>query len=382
MSVREVAPRSNRDLVLVCRTGDSGLADYAFSLIPNLRGFRSVSFVSSSSAVNHPAKFGVSVTVLFRRFRNVFFDWFSFASWASKKRDSMFLFQSWIAWPFLDALWVRYLRSKGISCSVTAHDLLPHHPLPWSKLTCGFFFRSFDSIVAHSEDASRQLKDFGVVCPVAVVPHGVYDLFAAGGVLSTGEARSSLGINPDDLVVLFFGHLDERKGLCEFLEVAASMEGEGVTFVVAGRNDMSRAFKHVLERTYADNVRLDVGFVPFEKVKAYFSASDVVALPYREGSTSGVLKIAMAFGKPVIASDVGDIPETLKVWPGQLISKDELKKGLVSAIRSMRDDRGAAAEAARTAQGEFGWQRIGERYSEFLICGQLTTDAGVQDRGL
>ena len=57
----------------------------------------------------------------------------------------------------------------------------------------------------------------GVTAPVLVVPHGEYSIFNLDN-LDRTEARTRLGsISNDEFVVLFFGHLDERKGLAEFL---------------------------------------------------------------------------------------------------------------------------------------------------------------------
>ena len=44
----------------------------------------------------------------------------------------------------------------------------------------------------------------------------------------------------------------------------------------------------------------------------YFEASDIVVLPYRKVSTSGVLKIAFAFKKPVMATSEGELPEMIR----------------------------------------------------------------------
>ena len=49
--------------------------------------------------------------------------------------------------------------------------------------------------------------------------------------------------------------------------------------------------------------------MPNEKVHLYFTASDVVVLPYNEATQSGILSIAYGFTKPVIVTDVGGLAE-------------------------------------------------------------------------
>jgi D-inositol-3-phosphate glycosyltransferase len=53
-------------------------------------------------------------------------------------------------------------------------------------------------------------------------------------------------------------------------------------------------------------------FIPTEKVARYFFACDIVILPYRSIYHSGVLHLAYSFGRPVIATKVGDFPETIE----------------------------------------------------------------------
>lgn len=320
--------------------------------------------------MEHPAIGRLPVLPLFRRLRNAPFDLLRVAFHIWRKRPDQVLFQSWMVSPFYDGLVARLLGLFGVRTAVTAHDLLPHHPKPWSRLTCAFFYRSFDKVIAHSESSVKGLRDFCVRNPVLLVPHGEYDLFNTR-FLSRADAWQLLGIDSSryEKMVLFFGHLDERKGLEEFLSVAESLKGGRVLFLVAGDNNLSAPYQYLVEKKWPENIRLDVGRVPFEHVQRYFSAADVVALPYREGTTSGVLKVAMAFGKPVIASNVGDIAETLGFWPGRLISKDALKNELEAALVEFVAENGVCQSSAKSGEidARYSWDVISEKYMSFLF---------------
>jgi glycosyltransferase involved in cell wall biosynthesis len=245
---------------------------------------------------------------------------------------------------------------------------MPHHPFLWSKWTSSFFFRSFDRVIAHSEKSRIQLEAMGVLSPILVVPHGVYDLFNLDRLMKH-DAINALGgkLSTDNFTVLFFGALDERKGLPEFLNVARTWPNDNIQFLVAGSNQLSPEHRHLLEMDGAGSIRIDVGHVPFESVQNYFSAADVVVLPYREGTTSGVLKIAMAFGKPVIASDVGDMAETLNDWPGILISHHQIEVDLRLAIDKMHKEYEEYEALASVKNELYGWSSIAKKYAEFLV---------------
>ncbi len=355
------------EICVVCRTGDSGLTDYSLCLIPELERHGRVTFVTATTALKHPARGNIEIVPIFRRMRHIYLDWFVFLRYALTQRPKIILMQSWLGFPFFDTFFIRFLKAFHIDLAITAHDILPHHPTPFSRFSCGLFFRSFDRIIAHSEASKEQLLSMGVTAPILVVPHGEYDVFNLDK-LDRAEARTRLGgIGNDEFVALFFGHLDQRKGLAEFLNVADSMGGRGIKFIVAGKDDLSPNYKGILKRTWPEHIRADVGHVPFEKVQEYFAAADAVILPYREGTTSGVLKIAMAFGKPVIATPVGDIQETLGEWPGILIPMENIEDGLRKGIEKMMGQRSEYSAHAAESREHYSWAHIGARYVDFLL---------------
>ena len=57
------------------------------------------------------------------------------------------------------------------------------------------------------------------------------------------------------------------------------------------------------------SVRFVPRFIGDDELPAYFRRADLVVLPYREIDQSGVLFTALAFGKPLLLSDVGGFPE-------------------------------------------------------------------------
>ena len=59
----------------------------------------------------------------------------------------------------------------------------------------------------------------------------------------------------------------------------------------------------------SDVFDLRMEFIPNDKVNLYFSAADVVVLPYKSATQSGVVPIAYHFNKPVIVTDVGGLSE-------------------------------------------------------------------------
>jgi glycosyltransferase involved in cell wall biosynthesis len=107
------------------------------------------------------------------------------------------------------------------------------------------------------------------------------------------------------------------------------------------------------------NVRFQPGFVPDADVHRYFSAADVVVLPFEKVLTSSSVALATAFGKPVVAPRLGEIAELLGEATDLLYDADDAD-GLQSRLAeaATADLAPLAARAARSGSGR-DWTTIG-----------------------
>lgn len=359
---------------IVCFTGYSGLTDYAISLGRALSAFAEVSLISAMSLEKRYDSYGFNADRIFRRSRHYPIDIFRFVSRTLSAKPKWMIFQGPLKIPLIDGIIARFLRMKGIRVAVTVHDILPHYPKFWSAAEYGFYYRSFDRVIVHSAMAKEAVKKLGVVKPILVIPHGNYDLFMLTN-LTREKARSLIqGISPDDCVILFFGFIEPRKGILEFISAAekAVVRNNRLKFLIAGDFDPAR-FGSVFSQRVASarklsNTIIHDSRIPFEHVERYFTACDVVALPYREGTTSGVLKLAIAFGRPVIATRVGDIPEQIPEKGGLLIdSARDISTGLLAAIEKIVSSQTMYEEGIKKDQIQTSWPNIAGKIYKFLL---------------
>jgi glycosyltransferase involved in cell wall biosynthesis len=363
---------------IVCFTGNSGLTDYTVSLASALaKKDKKVEVVTAESLDMRFAQRGFDVQRIFRRSRHLPIDYIKLIFLLLGRDPSVLLFQSWLKFALIDAFIVRGMRLLGWKTLVVVHDTLPHYPRPWSKAMLGFYYRSFDAVVTHSKISSSQLRGMGVAGPILQTKHGQYDIFK-NTVLTKAEARERLGLLSEGYIVLYFGHIETRKGCLEFMQTAATYESHGipVQFVMAGRNDLSGVDKEKLE-LYRDlpNVVLRDSRIDFDMVQYYFVACDLVALPYLEGTTSGVLKLAVAFDRPALATPHGDLADAvesgfaLRLDPENLVDsmRSQVKRaasGELSTVKLM-----AALSLERK---ETDWNVIADQY--LSIMDELRTD--------
>lgn len=358
-------------IFVVSFTGDSGLAHYSASLCRELGHFAQVTLVTAENFDRRLSAPSFEVASLFRRTRHLPFDLPRFIRFTMKRRPDVVLFQSILKYPLLDALVVRMFRRAGIVAALTIHDVLPHHPSLWSRWSYANYFASFDRLIVHSARSRSQVERVAPGRPILEVPHGVYDIFDTDRLTREQVANCFPGIGPEDFVFLYFGHVDERKGILELLDAAARLvTRKGAKLLVAGHVGASPETATVRKRLQVarshGNVVVHEGYVPFERVQEYFARADAVVLPYREGSTSGILKLAMAFRKPVVASDVGDLAETVSEGFGILINHARLTEELVPAMESIMRDHEIFRDRYPALAKKYTWKEIATAYYDFL----------------
>jgi len=263
----------------------------------------------------------------------------------------------WLAVQELDGLLLPRGRSPSGSARplvLTAHDVLPREARRRQRDAQRRLYERFDALVVHSEHGRARLTgELGVPGDrVHVIPHGVLEHLAEGPALAPA-------FTTERPVVLFFGLLRPYKGIDVLLEAWRGIEGAELWIVGMPRMDIAP-----LRAAAAPNVRFVPRFVDDAELSTYFARADLVVLPYREIEQSGVLFTALAFGKPVLLSDVGGFAEVAAAGLARAVPVGD-PAALRAALEQLLGDPGARAalsERARAASaGDYGWAHIAER---------------------
>ena len=252
----------------------------------------------------------------------------------------------------------------------TVHNVLPH-----GRERSRFFRRLYRLVyrlphvlLVHTRRARQQLIDeFGV-------PPGKIRLTSLGlneempvSALTTAEARQRLGLDPAARVILFFGKIDEYKGLDRLL-AAFDRLGMGATrLVVAGefRNPACRAAirRQMESLRRRGEVQFHERFIPNEEAEVFFKGCDVLCLPYTHIYQSGLVFLAPRFGLPLVTTDVGSLREFVEEGGLGLVSRTNDAAGLAAAL-----------EAFFTRPGRFPREEIAARARKYQwreVCREL-----------
>lgn len=169
-----------------------------------------------------------------------------------------------------------------------------------------------DVFMALSGAVKKEIEYFFSEKPVYQIAVPIYDCYTVEPDLTKEAARKRLGIDSKH-VILFFGYIREYKGLDVLIDAMPSILKQipDAHLLIVGESyeKISRYTDQIAQLGLQKNTTLINKFVPNEEVGLYFTAGDVVCLPYRSATQSGPLNIAYGMGKPVIVTDVGGLAE-------------------------------------------------------------------------
>ena len=295
---------------------------------------------------------------------------------ALKLQPPGILHVQWALVPWLDAVLIRKLRSKGWRAVYTAHDVVSELDQPFRRWMFRRIYREVDAVIVHTPGLAKKLRDDSgdVLREVRDIPEGV-STFPLSPDLDQSGARRALGLDPTGPLLLFFGMIKRYKGL-EYLLRAwprVTQEFQNARLLIAGEAMLPMRPFHGLIRALKieESVVLRVGYVPRSEAQYFFCAADAVVLPYLEISTSSIVPLAYRFARPVIATSTGGLPEIVRDGETGYLAPPASEAPLSEAIcRGFRNPESLAGMGTRGRQWfetERGWDEVA-RQTAALYC--------------
>lgn len=183
------------------------------------------------------------------------------------------------------------------------------------------------------------------------------------------RCREALGLPPQAPVVIYVGRLIEAKGLRELVASVTKMRQThpDLRAILIGEGPYLGTLKELIAASgQQDRITLAGGQLP-EKVAQYINAADLLTLPSWSEGYPNVLVEALACGCPVVATDVGGIPEIVTPDNGRLVpprDADALADALAQTLKQAWDRPAISRNMSRT------WDDVARETLE--VCRSLT----------
>jgi glycosyltransferase involved in cell wall biosynthesis len=258
------------------------------------------------------------------------------------------------------------IRRAGARYILTLHDatLRDNEDLWLRRWLLTRETRAADHVVALSAHVRAQLSAaYGVNgARVSVVQMGMLEQ-------DGDDARPRRFPTGRPLQLLFFGRLLPYKGLELLLEAFTILTRTvpNLELVIAGSGKISR---HAASLARTPGVHLENRWIPEAEVDAYFRAADVVVLPYRQASQSGVVVHAFEHRVPVVATPVGGLVEQVAHLRTGLVAAAVSPQAFAQAVAELLHSaalyEACSSEIGRTISSSTAWSKVSAAMSDVI----------------
>jgi len=233
-------------------------------------------------------------------------------------------------------------KLRGKPVVFTVHNVLPHEKSGLFSIFSGLLFKLSDHFIVHSEKNSIQMiQHYNIPKErVTAIPHGPLDFHTLKKV-SREKARQEMKIQPEKKVILLFGAIRPYKGIDTAIAAFDQVRKEipEARLLIAGKLwEKWAPYAEMIEnRKLEKSIQLFLQYIPSEMVSNFFSAADLVILPYHHfDSQSGVGSIAVSFRKPMIVTNTGGLPDLVEN-PRNIVPQkdpDALAREIIKSLKT------------------------------------------------
>jgi len=263
------------------------------------------------------------------------FSWIKTAMHIIENKPDVLIFKYWM--PFFAPCYgtitlLTKIFNKNIKVVYICDNIIPHEKRFGDSLLTKYAFLTVDGGIVQSDSVERDFVSLFPKKKFINTPHPVYTIF--GNKLEKNMCKKDLKIT-DEKVILFFGYIRAYKGLDILIEAMPEiLRSVTLKLIVVGEpyEKDDKYFNLVEKLDLKNNVVLKTDYVPNDEVGKYFSACDIVVLPYKTATQSGIIQIAYNFDKPVIATDVGGLAEVIKNGETGFIVEPNNPKKIAEAV--------------------------------------------------
>lgn len=230
----------------------------------------------------------------------------------------------WIYLPMI-SLWAAFIvpflgsRHKIIS---TIHDVKPHlgEENLFIRVLNNYVINKSKKIITLTESFIPLISEIYSVEKenICWIRHGNYNYYRPNDFKNKRTVSGT---------ILFFGRIHEYKGISVLLSAMELIcnENNAIKLKIVGNGELSEDNQKQI-MNLSNRVEVVNRWIRDEEIYVFFNDVDLVVAPYIEASQSGVVMLAYAFGKPVIVTDVGGLPEQVYPDSGIVVPTNDIYK--------------------------------------------------------
>lgn len=250
------------------------------------------------------------------------FTWWKAAKYIISKKPDKVMIRFWMPFfaPCLGII-ASIIKKKKINLIGIVDNAVAHEKRVGDTQLVNFFLKKCHYHITLSEKVKNDIKTINDNIKVKALFHPIYNNYKP--LIDKNTALEKLNLK-DGKYILFFGLIRKYKGLDLAIRAMSDQKiiDQNIKLVIAGEfYDSEEVYNQLINQLKLKNIIIYNEFVETDRVPDFFSISNLVILPYKSATQSGVTQLAMNYNKPMIVTNVGGLPEII----------DHLKDGYISS---------------------------------------------------
>lgn len=295
------------------------------------------------------------------------FNWISVGNKIANENPDLVIFRYWMPFfaPCFGKISKTIKKKSNAKILFICDNVIPHEKRPGDKMLTRYAFNQADFFVVQSKSVEKDLTEFNPDSkPHLLTHHPLYDNYGAlqerNNSIKFLKENYDVKISSEDEVILFFGYIRKYKGLEVLLDSMPDIVSRrNVKLIIAGEfyDDEKKYLDKLTDLDLNENIFLVKDFIPNENVKYFFSACDLVVLPYLSATQSGIIPVAYFYDKPVVVTDVGALTEVVEDGKTGFVVKPGDKVSLANAVVKFfeSDNRKVMEENITREKRKYDW---------------------------
>lgn len=247
------------------------------------------------------------------------------------------------------------------------HNAIPHEPKFFDKPMASLLFKQCDGFIVMSDIVKNDLQLLRPGARYIFTPHPLYDHF--GAKIPKEEACERLNISTDKKTLLFFGLIRDYKGLNLLIDAMSAID-DSYQLLIAGETYGSfDKYQQQIESSPArERIFVHNQYIGDEDIPVFFSAADILVLPYRSATQSGVVSVAYHYNLPMLATPVGDFPDSIGKTGTGIVVPEVSAEAIIQGINEMFIPEKQASFASHIVKEKeaLSWQTFSKKLIDFV----------------
>lgn len=240
---------------------------------------------------------------------------------------------------------------------ILCHNVVEHESAAWKTFLTRKVLKEGMRFVVHTREDKSNLIDLLPDADVATFPHPIYEQFPE----PRGVLKRRAGLE-----LLFFGFVRPYKGLEILIDAMRDLHDQDIYLTIAGEfwGGEEETRREIVQSGLKDKIEIRSEYLPEQEVAELFHRADIVVLPYRTATGSGIVPLAYHYIRPVIVTQVGGLPDVVINGKTGFIIPPCSPESLVKLIKMISIEN---LLGMRPAIAQFKKEMTWERLAETLV---------------